>query len=311
MICTDKDASALSAGVCHVAELPAAILLPLALVFTYFFGRYLPPMTAFLSGRGLYTQANYVYDKSSIFDDTVLTWGSDYGLAICHGYLSYRLFKLPVSADKEKLRLYSGMLVASFAMSTFAGAIAHQFLPYRINTFIFRMVWRVCVGAVGAAGGLLGLCAGEIAKLPTAAPEKHRPRFIERMPVFPTFFWALWSFFFFFVIWSGAYSMKNPACDIFLTGVTQAPPTLYFVAVLLNRVDWTSTIGWNFPALLMCVGLMSNCILLPAYDVLNYINIRDGVRNIFLHSVLFLAWTSQGIALELFTRGAQALTKAS
>ena len=270
-----------------------------SLTFTYFLGRYLPPMTAFLTGPQLYTYVNYVYDDKTVFDDTILTYGTDYILVASNSYLCWRILRVPIKRF-HVLQWASAALVASFAVASLAGAICHHFLYASLNTWYFRLLWRICVGSVGAAGGFLGLCGNELARIPldsTTAPRFPLPRI-------PTFFWILWSVFFFGVIYVGLYSMRNPACDIFLTGVTQAPPTFYICVVLLARRSWSSIVAEKYVRLL-AIGLLANCILLPGYDLLNYLNLPDGVRNLFLHTVLFCAWTAQGLSLREFIEGAE------
>lgn len=255
-------------------------------------------MTAFLSGPQLYTYVNYVYDDKTVFDNTILTYGTDYILAVTHGYLFFKIVTVPVKRV-SLLQISSACLVASFAISTFAGAICHQFLWRDLNTWYFRMWWRVCVGVVGAAGGAIGLCGSELAKLPLAEG-KGSMRF--PVPAVPTFFWTVWAAFFFGVICIGLYSMRNPACDIFLTGVTQAPPTFYIVYVLAARPSWDNIVEQDKVHLLVA-GLLVNCLLLPGYDILNALKLPDGVCNVFLHTVLFCAWSAQGIALRAFIEG--------
>lgn len=284
-----------------VSEPTSLILLPVCLAATYLLGRYLPGSTAFLTGSKLYTPANYVYDQTTVFDDSFLTWGSDYFLAITHGSLCVMILRVKETPEISTMRLAAAFLVGSFAISTFAGAISHQFLPGKLHTWYYRLVWRICVGSVGAAGGALGLCASELAKFPLSKGAKTQ--FMPKIPVLPSFFWVIWGVFFFFVVWSGAYSMMNPACDIFLTGVTQAPPTIYCAFVLINRSSWSEYAKGNRAAKLLMIGLLSNCLLLPGYDLMNALRIRDAYCNIMLHSVLFCSWTSQAIALRSFIMG--------
>ena len=258
-------------------------------------------MTAFLTGPKLYTPTNYVYDSATVFDNTVLTWGTDYLLALTHGSLCVRILLHP---SQSALKVASAALVGSFALSTLSGAICHQFLWTALNTWYFRLMWRICVGAVAAAGGILGICATELATIPIPPNETLR------FPVIlvPRYFWVVWSIFFFGVVWSGLYSMKNPACDIFLTGVTQSPPTFYMAYVLLARRSWENVVKTD-QILLLLVGLLSNAALLPGYDLLNYLQLRDGICNVFLHTVLFCAWSSQAISLNSFVTGMESRVK--
>lgn len=272
------------------------------LIFTYFFGRYFPPLTAFLTGPQLYTWVGYKYDEKTIFDNTILTYGTDYILAVTHGFLTYRLCTVKVK-KVSALQVASTALVASFAISTLAGAISHQFLWHDLNTWYFRLVWRICVGSVGAAGGALGMCGSELARLPLKEGETKTRL---PVPIPPTYFWVVWGFFFYMVIYVGLYSMRNPACDIFLTGVTQTPPTFYVVYVLLSRSSWDHLVKQE-QVYLLAVGLLANALLLPGYDLLNYLKLRDGVCNVFLHTMLFCAWSAQGISLRSFVVGREAL----
>ena len=291
-----KDKASVSSGsAITVSDQLTKVLLAPCLIATFLLGRFLPGLTAFFTGSKLYTPANYVYDHTTVFDDTILTWGTDYILAITHTLLCLRILSCKTSSANSTLKSVATLLVASFALSTFCGAICHQFLYNKIDRWYFRLLWRICVGSVGAAGGAIGLCAGELAKIPLGKGEiVHFP-----VPVLPSYFWKVWGAFFFGVIWIGAYSMKNPACDIFLTGVTQAPPTLYLAFVLVNRSSWKSIVPME-TIIILLVGLLSNCLLLPGYDFMNYLKLRDGFCNVFLHTVLFCSWSAQAVTLRTF-----------
>jgi len=276
------------------------------MILTYFLGRYFPGLTAFFMGDKLYVPTNYHYDNATVFDDTILTWGTDYLLALVMGSIALRISSVKETGKGSFLKNAATLLLGSFSLSTLAGAICHQFLYLELNTWYFRLLWRICVGSVGAAGGLLGMCASEIAKLPMDEKERTA-RFL--IPVVPRHCWMMWSVFFFVVVWFGFYSMKNPACDIFLTGVTQSVPTFYLVAVLFSRKSWENVVS-NGVVLMLLLGCLSNVILLPGYDVLNYLQVPDNVCNLFLHTFLFVSWSSQGLAFHQFVSNRAILTDA-
>ncbi|GBG31759.1 Hypothetical Protein FCC1311_079842 [Hondaea fermentalgiana] len=272
------------------------------LLGSFALGRWLPPLTAFLSGPQLYTPANFVYAPNVKFDDTWLTYGTDYGLAVVMSFFALAMNAETRTSHNARLMETGSTLLGSYAVSTLAGALAHQFLPGKLHTSLFRLVWKICVGAVGAAGGIMGATASALARLPTN--ETSLPRF--RILVVPDFCWTLWSVFFLIVIFTNRFSMAQPACDIFLTGVTQTIPTMYLVLVLFSRRSWANVHVDAVGLAILVYGALANIALLPAYDVLNFANLPLGVTNALMHAWLCAAWGSQGYGLWRFVKGASA-----
>lgn len=261
------------------------VLLVCFLLSSFLLSKHLPGQTALFSGPKLYTPANFKYNAAdTVFDDTVLTYGTDYALAVIMSVLCWNILSVPRTEINATLRSAAAFLVGGFALSTFTGGICHHLIPYSINTWYWRLMWRICVGSVAASGGALGLCGSEM------MPHENLKA--------PAYFWYTYGGFFLGVTWLGYFSMRNPACDLFLTGVSQAGPTIYLAcAVLLRKPRNARDIQ---VVQFLYAGLLSNIILLPGYDLINYLQWRDGVCNAFLHTFLCVSWSCQGVALRHF-----------
>lgn len=274
-----------------------------SLAFTFLLSRFLPPLTAFFSGPGLYAWAGFRYDANVIFDDTWLTWATDYGIALNCGLWSYSIFMVKKTPATERLRASASGLLGAYALSTFLGAVCHQFLNKSLDTTLFRLVWKLCVGSVALAGGLMGSAGTALAELPKDG--RSRPYF--DMPVLPHLYWAVFGWFFFAVIYMGLFSMKRPASDIFLTGVSNAPPTIYILLATGSRRSWANVGVGSKTLAVFYGGMLANIALLPGYDFLCFLGLPVGVTNAIMHLVLFTAWGSQGWGLWRFTKGAAKL----
>jgi len=289
------------------SELLWAGSLPVLLVFILGFARVFPPLTAVFSGKGLYTYAGFTYGPGTEFDTTFLTWGTDYLIAVVMGRFAWNIYKCTRNQRNARLILASTLLIGSYSLSTLAGALAHHFMSTKLNTALFRTTWRICVGSVAAAGGFMGAAATELAKQPVrpegATDEERRAALNFTMPVVPQFCWVAYSLFFFSVDMTGFFSMKRPACDIFLVGVTQAPPTVYLVCVLYARKSWTRFNVGKRTRRILLFGALVNILLLPGYDFMNSLNPPLGVANLILHSTLLVSWGSQAFSLLRFCRG--------
>lgn len=268
---------------------------PVALLFAFLLGRWLAPLTAFLSGSKLYSPANYQYSESTRFDNTILTYGTDYILAALMGSLGVAIANVK-STHNLNLKYLASALLISYSLSTFTGALCHHFLstPARMNALLFRTLWRLCVGLVGIGGGIIGAIGTELLDI------FNREKGIKSLfpvPRIPHGFWFCWSAYFFFIICIGSYSMRQPACDIFLTGVTQAIPTVYLVSVLVSKKSLKKLGISNSMRNLLLFGALGNIPLLPLYDLFNFLKFSLGLSNTLLHSTLGVAWGSQGLAL--------------
>lgn len=280
-------------------------LLPI-LVSSFLFARYFPPATSFLCGkvcRELYVPANFKYDYLTRFDDSFLTWGTDFVLAGIMGYLGYLIHRADSGTLNRNVGRLGAFLMALYSASTFSGAVCHLFLPglEKMNTWYFRALWRVCVGTVAFAGGNIGAVATELALLSNT--EKDGQFFTA--PVIPHFVWFSWSVFFFGVVFWGLFSMKIPACDIFLTGVTQVIPTVYLVVVLYSRRSWKKFKIGSLARQIFLFGALANIPLLPGYDLFNFLDLPLGIINLILHTNLAFAWSAQGYSILKFKRGVQ------
>jgi len=273
-------------------------VLILTLLFTVLLGRFFAPATAFFSGPQLYSPAWFKYDAQTKFDDTVFTWGTDYALAMLMGYIAWRINGVKETRMSSRIKETSGALLASYSLSTFAGAVAHQFLSGKLNTSLFRFVWKICVGSVAAAGGLMGASAASLLDLPLDDKQRYP------MPHFPGYFWSIWSIFFFALNGLGFFSMKVPACDIFLLGVTQAPPTFYLCLVAASRRSWKNVGVENDTIAFLFAGALANIILLPFYDFAQATKLPLWLINTLMHSLLGVSWGLQGLVFLRFAQGA-------
>merc|ERR1712228_36932 len=227
----------------------------------------------------------YNYNKSMMhFDDTILTYGTDYLLAIIMSCIAYSLFQ---SNDKSNpnifLRKSSIGLFVCYAISVFAGGCAHHFFTtFELRTtFFFRVIWTISVGSVCAASGFMGCIATNIMKI------GHKNHISE-------WFWIGFSFYVTVICVFGGLSYQRPACDIFIAGTTQFPCTVYMiVALLMTKEDINMK-----QRIIACIGFLFNSPLLPLYSlVVHYTDYSLAFINTILHFCLFIAWTTQGLSL--------------
>eukprot|EP00386_Alphamonas_edax_P010151 GDKI01033007.1.p1 GENE.GDKI01033007.1~~GDKI01033007.1.p1 ORF type:complete len:309 (-),score=57.64 GDKI01033007.1:29-955(-) len=273
-------------------------------------GRYLPPLTAFCFGMHLYTPAWFVYDANPVFDHTIMTWGTDYLIAALMLFGTLQLIAVRRTPTNNTLVLYSALLIGSYLGSTLFGALCHHFLAENLNGFMFKMVWRVCVGWVCLGCWFMGSVATEIAALSeTQAIKDGTALKSHTLPVVPHYVWIVYGTTILIANSVGFFSMKQPACDIFCIGVTQAPNTLYLIAAMYSQRSWTSVNVSDNARRVLLFGMLFNFVLLPGYDVMNYMQLTDGVCNVILHTVLFISWGAQAYGLWHFCRGAATIEK--
>lgn len=196
-----------------------------------------------------------------------------------------------------------------YALSTMAGALAHHFyltLESR-NTWDFRMLWTVCVGTVTCAGGWMGAAASELFSLllnedssRAAAAEQRRPLRLSRRQAF----WLGFGFGTTMICALGGISFQRPACDIFIAGTSQSPPTFFIMGVV-----WWSAVSQgevakqvrNIYRIICVVGFILNAPLLPMYSLLiQYTDWSLAAVNTLLHTWLLVAWGMQGLSLRHF-----------
>jgi len=268
------------------------------------------------AGRDTFLPAQYKYDSSNtVFDNSILTWGTDYGITcvMIYGVLRLLSAKPWNSAYQNEvswgLRLRAAALLLSYAISVFAGGIAHQNYSTidSLNSLSFRILWTICVGSVTAAGGYMGMCGSEICRRFHTYSDKDF-----RIPVIPDHYWVFYGLYMTFVCACGGISCKRPACDIFIAGVSQIIPTAYCEVVLMSKkwhdaglIERKTTMNYNTTDGIMkhsryiyYIGFILNAPLLPLYPVLvQYTSLPLGVVNMLLHCNLTLSWGLQAIGL--------------
>ena len=216
------------------------------------------------AGADTFISASYNYDDElSFFDNTILTWGTDYAICIIMLFAVYQCFNatsnnnnginnnndddnnndtskgIQLNRSKSKaLRIKASLLFFSYAISVFAGGSAHYIFTEgtdQRNTTLFRIWWTICVGSVTAAGGFMGACGSEIYLLLNHSQASDRVRF--RMGYIHDFLWVIYGGFLTYVCIMGEISYQRPACDIFVAGTSQFIPTAYCVLTVLS-VRW-------------------------------------------------------------------------
>jgi hypothetical protein len=265
------------------------------------------------ASTAVYRTAFYRYDPEiSHFDNTILTYGTDYGLALAMILSAWYLTKSSnnrnssVSPSKDttisqQLLLSHewrsrGMLL-TYMLSVTAGAVAHQFFNTieSRNTWPFRLLWTICVGSVTAASGWMGSIASAWAAYDQ---QWHGSIF----PVIPVPFWVSYSVTVTVIVMLGGWSYQRPAADIFVAGITQFPSTFY-VMTLLWRGLATVRLSrqWRWTGM---VVFILNAPLLPLYPLLVYCtDLSLGQVNAVLHTNLLLAWSGQGRVLKAVAAG--------
>lgn len=285
----------------------AAFLSVSILEFSLWFPFVLPGLVS--ASRETYIPAFFVYDdQHTKFDNTVWTYGTDYLLTVVMSILAIKCILARSDDDKKnqrslRLRLYSASLLICYAISTLAGAWAHQHFTSveSLNTFRFRVFWFLCVGNVSFASCYMGLIGREVQRnfgVPGA------------VPVGPWWFWPAYGCYMAAACGLGYISFKRPACDIFIAGCTQYPSTFYLIGGLIFR-KWPQksnkvVVGKETAIELVStmyramyyIGFISNAPLLPVYPILvQYTDMTLGGINTFLHTWLLVAWGMQGISL--------------
>mmetsp|Transcript_16677 Transcript_16677/g.33647 ORF Transcript_16677/g.33647 Transcript_16677/m.33647 type:complete len:341 (+) Transcript_16677:170-1192(+) len=246
-----------------------------------------------------YLPASYTYvEEISRFDNTFLTYGTDYLIAVAMA-IQICLFPKAKNEKDAVVSWRSKALLGSYAASVFFGGFCHQFYTTceMRQTWHFRFLWTLCVGFVTAASGIMGAIATELVR-------KDESLELAFMPAVPAWFWAAFGMTTTTATVLGDFSFQRPACDIFVAGVTQSPGTFYLMAVLalglptfrLNR--WTRYQG--------LVGFIMMSLTLPSYPLaVQYSGLSLGVVNGILHLWLTMAWTTQGVTLRRICKALQ------
>jgi len=257
-----------------------------------------------LSGREvgdkIYPKASYEYDPSvSLFDNTIWTYGTDYGLATI--MMSFAFWILRTSNDSERnehkrLARVSASMLILYAISTGAGAIAHHnYLTVESrNSLTFRLLWTICVGTVYLAPISMGMIGNECLRI--FQPRANCPPLLRSMPRLTDIYWILYGTVGTVACALGYMSHQRPACDIFIAGITQTPCTFYCMGFLYlvehPGITKTMKIYGN-------VGFIMNAFLLPLYPIL-VLNLGWSLAatNTLLHANLCVAWSLQGLVLQ-------------
>lgn len=289
-------------------------------ILSMFLAAFIPRLQS-QAGRDTFLHAGFNYDeRNTFFDNTFLTYGTDYMITVCMFYAVYKcLFATSIlKVDDNELmsdlslsrglRISSSLLFMSYGLSVLAGGIAHQFYVNLedLNSISFRILWTVCVGCVTAAGGFMGACGSAIYFRLNQSMPQEMVRF--RMVYIPYAYWIFYGGC--MTIWCilGGISYKRPACDIFVAGTTQFVPTVYLVMTVLS-VRWSSSKVATFPIelvkkgyrLCIIIGFFLNAPLLPMYPLMvQYTSLSLGVVNALLHLNLTLAWGLQAIGIHHF-----------
>ena len=286
----------------------AALLSASILEFSLWFPFVLPGLVT--ASKETYVPAFLVYDEENTqFDNTPWTYNTDYLLTIVMSILAIKCILARGDDDQKnqrslRLRLYSASLLICYAISTLAGAWAHQHFTTveSLNTTRFRILWFICVGNVTFASCYMGLIGREVIR------NFGVPGIV---PVGPWWFWPVYGCYMAAACGLGYISFKRPACDIFLAGCTQYPPTFFLIGALIFRKwpqksDKRVVVGKESAIemvnkvhrIMYYVGFISNAPLLPVYPILvQYTDMTLGGINAFLHSWLLVAWSMQGISL--------------
>lgn len=272
------------------------------------------------AARRTYVPAHYNYEEATtFFDNSAWTWGTDYFLAALMSFLAYRCVAAvplePIATYRERgaashqLRIRSALLLILYAISTLAGAIAHQHYHSvdEMNSYSFQMLWTMCVGTVTMAGAAMLHIGSEINReYHSSIPDSH---LYLRIPVVPVWFTVAYGMFVTSLVVFGQMSYTRPACDIFIAGTTQTVPTFYLIAVVLSHC-WGKGKLPKFQACdnlqashrwIFIFGLLFNIPLLPMYPLLvQYTDLSLGTVNTLLHSWLTVSWGTQAIGLRHF-----------
>lgn len=293
--------------------------------------------------RTPYEHAGWQYSlPDTRFDNELGTWATDYFLAVVmlYGVVALGREKVPpargasagraggrapaaasapaaatltLDRGNRVLALRAMALIGLYAISVFSGAVAHQHFTSieMLNSRAFRALWSVCVGSVACAGGVIGAIGSALAALAADAGARGagagNALAIARPLRVPAAVWHGYGGGLCAIVLLGGFSMKRPAADIFLVGVTQAVPTAYVVLVLA-RADamWPRALA-RAPHFVRDRSLLGSSLLLNApliglYPLLLSLEWTLEQVNVTCHCWLLVAWGLQCVALLLLCR---------
>ncbi len=251
----------------------------------------------------IYQRASYQYQPDSLFDNTPLTYITDYILAgvmgawvLSMGVSSNQMTKSEADVQfRQKLLqqhiFRSRGLLLTYLISVTAGGLAHHYFTSveSRNTLLFRLLWTICVGTVTAASGWMGSIGTVWAKM----DQQNR---CASIPVIPEVFWVAFATVTTLIVALGGWSYQRPACDTFVAGITQFPSTFYVMALIWKGLPLLP-LSTNY----RCRGAFAwilNAPLLPLYPILISTGLQVGQINAILHACLCIAWSSQGSVLR-------------
>lgn len=109
------------------------------------------------NGRPTYQYAGFAYPEHAQFDNTWLTWSTDYVISLVMLIESVYIYKMEtVHRRLQKLIL---VLFCFFGGSTLVGGVAHHTYhgdPEQLNGLLFYLMWVIVVGCTAIAGGIQG-----------------------------------------------------------------------------------------------------------------------------------------------------------
>lgn len=249
------------------------------------------------AAKKTYHWAFYNYEESiSFFDNTVWTYGTDYGLAVIMVILATSILKLSRPGISDTLCNRSAGLLLGYCVSVMAGGYCHHYYlsVESRNSLSFRLLWTVCVGTVSAASGFMGSSGTEVIRKFQQQPDCD-PMLL-RIPLIPeSFWWGFGAFVTAICAWGG-FSFQRPACDIFIAGITQFPSTFYLMAFFMTARHRKTKLS---PRIMGLLGFILNAPLLPLYPLLiQHTDWSLASVNTLLHSWLCVAWSLQGYSLR-------------
>ena len=286
--------------------------LVLTLYITAILAYWLPKLLS----QTLYLHAGFFYDENTLFDNSWLTYGTDYALALFTG--GGAIFTFTNCGHSVLLRRSCSLLIC-YCFSVSIGGFAHQYyLTLKdLNTYQFRVLWSLCVAFVTISGGFIGSIGTQLAMI---INNKNQNEKFFKIFVIPEWVWLIWGILPTAFVFLGTLSMKRPACDIFIAGITQTAPSTYVFLVLLSN-KWVVKNGkvggglsqgkrkrefnqslLNVGKILLMVGIYLNAPLLPLYPQLVSLNLDLGTINAILHSWLAVAWGLQFWGLRNFCK---------
>eukprot|EP00397_Hematodinium_sp_SG-2012_P022441 GEMP01023250.1.p1 GENE.GEMP01023250.1~~GEMP01023250.1.p1 ORF type:complete len:236 (+),score=25.72 GEMP01023250.1:341-1048(+) len=183
----------------------------------------------------VFSRVDGMYPPDTPFDDTALTYASDFVLAAVMAVIAYRIAVCPDSG----LRLPSFVLVTGYATTTLVGGILHVSKQYGLdlNGWTFWAGWIITVGLVASTTGTIGVIGNALHRIP------HK----QIIPI-PKVFDAIWITYgalLTLAVGAGYFRCLRPAADIFLVGICQTLSTVYLLLQLsLNR--WPVKRRWVF-----------------------------------------------------------------